>query len=485
MPRLASIVVHGGTLQVVQAYQRATIGAVSVDWTDNNVLVIENPTAGAVFFHSIGVGLEPGVEPWLTPYIGARKLGQKFGDLDAWSIFSPGDQAPRHAKFPVPAPGLFTLGPGHRIELRFAADPYPVPATVPPNVRFALDADRTDPALAALDGFWKMGDPSTYNVDDWVLRRFGTPSRIPVLGLHEFGRIPWGDVECNHHYDLIGCAIQAWLRTGDVRCWQSASIMAWRHLQTGVRLPSGDHEYEKCGGTYTGDGGIPLESHQWDAGLAAFARLTNDPTAIRWAQNRAQAVLAKSPASVWRGYGGSRFVGWFLRNLRVLHRLGFIADADFVAKAVACAAAFRASWVGFGTPYLPNGYTPGSLTGWFDGCAFVETIRALDDAGVDATPWRQGATWLLDNGVRDDGTSPYEVTSWQGSLAASSVNDSYPEAVAMWLVPIARLMNHPKRAALEQRARLGINVTQQGASAAGSAAVKLWAEATWGLGSVA
>ena len=85
MPRLASIVVHGGTLQVVQAYQRATIGAVSVYWTDNNALVIQNPTARAVFFHSIASGLDPeAVHPDDAPL--RRKCLAKIDELKSKPI---------------------------------------------------------------------------------------------------------------------------------------------------------------------------------------------------------------------------------------------------------------------------------------------------------------------------------------------------------------------------------------------------------------
>lgn len=480
MTRLAAIDRHG---QPFLFMGEGSVGD-GYDWSRRDTLIVEAGPA-PVFVRSFGVAIEPGVQPWLGALIGARPLGIKHGDLDTWSIFTAGDQAPRHARYPVPEPGLFTIAPGHRIELRFEADPFPAPTDVPAAVREALDVGPSSPELAKIDAFWKMGDPSVYDVADWTMTRFGTPSRVPVVGLHEFGRVPESDVEGNRRYDMIGCALSAWLRTGDGRCWNAASIMAWRHFQVGMRWPSGEQEYEKCSGTYCGDGGNPLYSHIWFGGIAAFARLTGDRTANRLVSAAASTIYSKAPASIWNGYGGSRFIGWSLRGLRILHGLGFRpADRDYAATVAAWTASFRAAWVKAGTPWLPNGYTPNGTKNWMDANAFAETIRTLRSAGLPDGPWVDGGRWLLDNCVDATGAAPYEILDWRGTLADSVRNDNYPSTIAAWLIPLARLLDHPKRALIEARASAGVDATQAGMVTAGSAAVKQLCEQGWGFGSV-
>lgn len=462
------------------------------DWTKRDVLRVENANQStAMFFHDIaGASDKP---PWLAPYIHTRKLGPLWNGLPTWGLFNPGDPVPVHFKFQSPVPGLLPLAPGHRIEFRFADDPYPVPGFVDDSVLQTLDVHPDDiiaptpsPVLREFAKFWDLKGPD-YDIADWNETRFGTPSRVPFLGLHHFGRVTWGAQDCNHHYDLIASALASWLRTGNRKSWDAASVMAWRHLQTGVRLGGiwrsngfGLHEYESCAASYTGDSGQPAESHAWDAGLAAFALMTQDATALRWATTRA-AWLAATPATdlwLWQGYGGSRYLGWYARNCRVMMTLGFWPKSrDKVAHVTALVN--RALAIKGTLPYLPNGNTPGGFKTWFDACAWVELLRLMNHVGVVNPIVNAGATWLLDNAVAPDGSPPYEVLQWNGTLANSILDTKYPATIAGWVLPLATLLRHPKAAVIKAKALTGFDLSQAGMVTAGSAAVKLAGEFSW------
>lgn len=321
-------------------------------------------------------------------HIGAR-VTRGQGELDTWHLITATTRKPRHSRYPERSRSAHYVEGGHQLWwdiVRNGHVPYPEPprdGELAAKIRHFREMgpgglDALPRKLRGLKRIWSVDvRPHRYGLDDWAAKRFG--GRIPFDGTPIlFGAIPWGDRWCNHHYDMIGHAIESHL-LGVPEAWRAATVMARQHLQAGVYDSGGHryarmHVYEKTGGLgdYPGDGTRPQDSHEWDAGLIEWALMSRDPMALRWLERRADRLAAYQPHEVWNGAGGVRQLGWTLRNMRAFTWYG-VRDMSREMAAL-LTHAFK---VNGDTEWWRNAYTRTAFAPWMQALTNVEIDRAL------------------------------------------------------------------------------------------------------------
>lgn len=391
-------------------------------------------------------------------FIGAHKTGVTIPGWENWAFIDAWSLKPAHSQVPESTRSHYVDG-GHQFWWDAVAPghyPYHDPPTtgeLVAKIREFREMGTGDlgvfpSKLQNLKRIWAVDlDPARYGVDDWVIRRFGfgPQERIPWRGTPAWwGCIQWADKYCNHHYDMVGHAVEAHLY-GVQGGWLAATFMARKHLQVGIYDSGGHpfarmHVYEKVGGfgQYPGDKVKPQDSHEWDAGLIEWTLLSGDPMARELLERRATALAAYAPHVIWNGAGGVRQFGWTLRNMRAFTHYGIRDMRPQMAALIDHAIAANQ-----GERWWRNSYTPKSFAPWMQALTNEEADAAIEGP-LRQHPrygaWRayidEKIRWQVENVVQIDAvtgqvTIPHNVDDY----AAGQVTIRYQDSQMGWGIP--------------------------------------------------
>jgi hypothetical protein len=390
-----------------------------------------------VEFRSVYIGVPNdilGTDRWRIQYAHERGIGQPIFSWDGMDIYRVCDEMTYHSRPHGPTTPHHVLMGGEQLwidvdELGVTEGDVPdTQAIMPAAAKILAWDDRYPrdrfPDLEQLRSLYtasaKSGDLKSTDRDlgwwlNWAAERHslnadGT-TRIPnTRNLWDFGSVIWADGHSNGNYDPILHAVEHYLRTHDPFAWHVAYLMARHKVAHGLiscedeKEPQwGKWRYEKSAQAFgyrgrPGDQNLPVDSHQWDAGVLLVAHLSQDPDLLDAVAIRGERILKTSPTLT---HYGPRAFAWNLANLYAFYcvtkdqRYKAHAQAE-IARAQTLLAGPLARW-----GYWPDDPTTGEWSPWQNAVALIQVaIWASEGVPVQSDLLRATARLVLDRGTR-------------------------------------------------------------------------------------